>query len=188
MKNDNEKLNEAIDDFGQDFQIFADELFSPPGTPPDQMLEGQDPYGDLKSTQEIEHELKGHSQALSIPENSQCRVNINRGNEQQASQPPSDIKQFAHGEISLRPNYTVNPKTFIVGESSSSAAKEPEKKKVTFVIGEKPITPWEKEYFDFAKTVYSLNQGETYLKMSEKNSIYPRITCVPKASLKFVKK
>ena len=82
----------------------------------------------------------------------------------------------------------MNPKTFIVGESSSSAAKEPEKKKVTFVIGEKPITPWEKKYFDFTKTVYRLNQGETYLKMSEKNSIYPRITCVPKASLKFVKK
>ena len=151
-----EDLHEAIDEFGQIFQEFADKLYTPPCSP-SRMEESQDPFGDIKSTQEIEEELRGqqalltqgHSQASYNSGGLQPKVSLNKGFEQTASQllPPSGIKQKAQEGISLHPNYTVNPKTFTVGESSSTSAKEKffsQKRKVTFVIGETEFPPWEK--------------------------------------------
>ena len=196
-----EDLHEAIDEFAQIFEEFREKLYTPPGSP-SRMEESQDPYGDIKSTQEIEEELKrqnvlltqGHSQASYNSGDLQPKVSENRGIELQASQllPPSGIKhQKAQEGISLRPNYTVNPKTFTAGESSSQSAKErffTQKRKVTFVVGETEFPPWEKDYADFSKLVYELNQGECFLKIGEKQNIYPRFTCISGASQNFVKK
>ena len=68
-----EDLHEAIDEFGQIFQEFADKLYTPPCSP-SRMEESQDPFGDIKSTQEIEEELRGQ-QALLTQGHSQASYN-----------------------------------------------------------------------------------------------------------------
>ena len=146
--------------------------------------------------EDIQIKIQGYSQALSSKDSLQPEVSIYKGNEEKASQPvpPSGLKQILNPqrELSLRPQ-TADHKAFEVGCSSSGNTekiqklKDFQKRKVAFSI-EKPSHPWEKEYFDFAKIIYELKQGETFLRISDKNIIYPKISCLPNSSSKFVKK